>query len=244
MNERGFILLHRKIMDNPIVTSDSEYFAVWILLLLKATHTEMEVVFNFQRITLNPGQLITGRKKIAEQLKINESKVDRILKKFENEHQIKRQTSKQNTLITIVNWNQYQRIDHQNEQSSIKNRTTDKQQPSINNNVIQNEVIEIYKPIDKSSLDSAKSSYGTYNNVMLTDDEFRKIKDLDIIPMIESLSKYLESSGKYYKNHYATIIEWSERNRAKGYKNENNQRDYEQKSKFRVKPTIHIKPSN
>ena len=35
----GFIALHRKILDNPIVCRDNDYFRVWLHLLLNATHT-------------------------------------------------------------------------------------------------------------------------------------------------------------------------------------------------------------
>lgn len=44
-------------------------------LLLNATNKEMAVMFCGQKITIHPGQLITGRKKIAEKFNISESKV-------------------------------------------------------------------------------------------------------------------------------------------------------------------------
>lgn len=88
----GWISLYRKVMDNPIVCKDAEYFSVWVYLLLNATHKEYPAVFKGERITLKPGQLITGRKSISEKFSINESKVQRILKSFENEHQIEQQT--------------------------------------------------------------------------------------------------------------------------------------------------------
>lgn len=104
----GWIKLHRKLLENPIVCKDSEHLSVWIYLLLNATHTEYDTMFKNERITLKPGQLITGRKSIANELKISEYKVQRILKLFENEHQIAQQMSTQNRLISIVRWNEYQ----------------------------------------------------------------------------------------------------------------------------------------
>ena len=41
----GWIKLHRKTLDNPIITKDSDYLAVWIYLLLNATHKEYDVLF-------------------------------------------------------------------------------------------------------------------------------------------------------------------------------------------------------
>lgn len=118
MENVGYIKLHRKILDNPIVCKDSEYLAVWIYLLVNATHKEIQVVFKGQKIILQPGQLITGRKSIAEKLKISESKVQRILKSFKIEHQIEQQTSNKNSLISILNWEEYQKNEQQNERQA------------------------------------------------------------------------------------------------------------------------------
>jgi hypothetical protein len=59
----GFVKLHRKILDNPIVCKDAEYFAVWIYLLLNATHKEIDMIFKGKRTTLKP-RSINYRKKI------------------------------------------------------------------------------------------------------------------------------------------------------------------------------------
>ena len=56
----GWIKLHRKTLDNPIVMKDSAHFAVWAYLLLNATHAEKQAIFKGKRIVLQPGQLITG----------------------------------------------------------------------------------------------------------------------------------------------------------------------------------------
>ena len=66
----GYIKLHRKILDNPIVMKDTECLAVWIYLLLNATHKEKSVMFKGKRVTLKPGQLITGIISISKKTKI------------------------------------------------------------------------------------------------------------------------------------------------------------------------------
>lgn len=50
----GWVKLHRKLLDNPIVCKDSDHLAVWIYLMLNATHKEYDVLFNNKRITLKP----------------------------------------------------------------------------------------------------------------------------------------------------------------------------------------------
>ena len=107
----GWIKIHRKMLDNPIVCKDKDYLAVWVYLLLNATHKEIPALFKGKKITLQPGQLITGRLSIAKKFKISESKVKRILIELENDQQIDRQRSNQNSLISIINWNKYQDSD-------------------------------------------------------------------------------------------------------------------------------------
>lgn len=131
----GWIKLYRCTLDNPIVCKDGDYFAVWCYLLLKATHKEIDMVFNGKRITLNSGQLITGRKTISAKLNINESKVKRILICFESDQQIDRQRGNQSSLISILNWEKYQQDDQQNDQQVTSKWTANDQQVTTNKNV-------------------------------------------------------------------------------------------------------------
>ena len=131
----GWIKLHRKTLDNPIITKDSDYLAVWVYLLLNTTYKEYDVLFKGKRITLKKGQLLTGRKSISEKLKIDENKVQRILKTLENEQQIEQQSSNKNRLITIVSWDKYQQDEQQIEQQVNNKRTTTEQQVNTNKNV-------------------------------------------------------------------------------------------------------------
>jgi len=129
----GFIKYYRKILDNPIICKDSEHFAIWSYLLLNATHTEQEKMFNGQKITLKKGQLITSRKSVSDQFNISESKCERVFKLFKNEQMIEQQTCSKNRLITIVKWNDYQSSEQQNEQQLNNKWTTTEQQVDTNN---------------------------------------------------------------------------------------------------------------
>ena len=61
--------------------------------------------------------------------------------------------------------------------------------------------------IDKNSID--KNRYGEFNNVLLTEEEYHKLEESNLLPYIEKLSSYIASKGKKYKSHYATILTWS-----------------------------------
>ena len=128
MNAEGWIKLHRKLLDNPVTMKDTDHLAVWIYLLLNASHNEHPALFKGEKITLKPGQLITGRKSIALALHIDESKVERILKSLKSEQQIEQQTSSKNRLISITNWEFYQQSEQQIEQQVNNKRTKSEQQ--------------------------------------------------------------------------------------------------------------------
>ncbi|HEV1936671.1 TPA: hypothetical protein VYQ11_001203 [Streptococcus pneumoniae] len=60
--------------------------------------------------------------------------------------------------------------------------------------------------------------YGEFKNVRLSKEEYKNLKEklnshTDI--MINKLSRYMESSGKTYQNHYVTILKWYEEDKDK-----------------------------
>lgn len=51
--------------------------------------------------------------------------------------------------------------------------------------------------------------YGEFENVKLTDEEYKKIEDKKLLSYIEDLSLYLKNHPrKKYASHYATILTW------------------------------------
>ena len=56
-----------------------------------------------------------------------------------------------------------------------------------------------------------KNIYGANNNVLLTDEEFEKLKNKfpDYQTRIDDLSFYLSSKGAKYESHYMTILSWA-----------------------------------
>lgn len=60
-----------------------------------------------------------------------------------------------------------------------------------------------------------KEKYGEFQNVLLLPNEYVKLTEQfgeqPTQALIEELSGYLESSGKRYKSHYATLLNWARR---------------------------------
>ena len=66
--------------------------------------------------------------------------------------------------------------------------------------------------------DIARVRLGIYNNVQLTKGELNELMRIypnDYQDMIENLSTYMRSKGKYYEDHYATMMAWKRRDEAK-----------------------------
>lgn len=153
MNE-GWIKVHRKILDNPVVMKDADYFIVWMYLLLNASHKDYSVIFKGNRITLHAGQLITGRLKISEKTGVESHKVYRIIEALKNEQQIEQQTSSKNSLITILNWEMYQSSEQQIEQQvSNKRATSEHKQEYKNNKNVKKKGFSVCREYDYDKLE-------------------------------------------------------------------------------------------
>jgi hypothetical protein len=63
-----------------------------------------------------------------------------------------------------------------------------------------------------------KLPHGEFHNVMLTDEEMNSLraKVYNADALVEELSQYLASSGRRYKNHYATLLNWCRRKEKEG----------------------------
>lgn len=211
MANNGYIKLYRQILKNPVVCKDSDHFSIWVYLLLNATHDNLDAIFNGERITLQPGQLITGRKSISSELNINESKVRRVLNLFENDQQISRQRSNKNSLITILKWSLYQGSDQQNEQQSTNNRPTSDQQVTTNKNVKNDNNVKNDKNNNLNKKDSVRFVKPNIDEIR----DYINEQNLSIDPNV--FYDYYESNGwvvgkNKMKDWKATIRNWDRKN--------------------------------
>ena len=130
----GWISIHRKLIEASWFKK-SEYVHLWLYLLLKANHKDKEVFIGNEKILIKRGQLLTSRNKLSEAVHVQENKIYRILKCFENEHQIEQQKTSRYTIISIVNYDTYQKNEQVIEQQMNNERTADEQPMNTNNNI-------------------------------------------------------------------------------------------------------------
>ena len=147
--KQGWVKLSRRLLDNPIFQKP-DYLAVWLFLLLSANHEETSFIWNNKKQILKKGQLLTGRKKIAQKTKVAESQIYKILKYLETEQQIEQQKTTKYTIVTIINWDRYQQKEQQKEQQRNNRVTTEEQQSNTYKNVNKKVNKNIPKGMDTS----------------------------------------------------------------------------------------------
>jgi hypothetical protein len=205
--EGGWIKIHRDIFKNPYMQQPNT-FTLWVYILCNVTYEKVDAIFEGKRITLEPGQGLFKFPEVAQTLHIPLRTVYRLVEVLKNEKQIVKQKSPRNTLITVVNWQQYQNNGKQNgKQVANKCQTNGKQVANL-------PIIKELKEVKKE-----KKIYGEYQNVKLTDEELAKLKAEfpDWQERIERLSEYIDSKGDKYKNHLSTIRSWARRDKENGH---------------------------
>lgn len=216
----GWIKIHRSIEESPIVNIDSDYFRVWVHLLLNATHTDRKTYFNGKTIILKPGQLVTGRKKIAQKTGVQESKVKRILKVFKTAQQIDQLVTNRGSLISILQWDKYQIDDQQNDQQMTNKWTTDDQQMTTKQECkeLKNYKNDIYKQQLQQQSTYSGGSQGVLSDY-LSEDDYDVIlakydKGLTLIDTVDELVRDPRNIGnpRGYIMGYAKNTDWPLKN--------------------------------
>lgn len=105
----GFISVHRKIFQNKFYFSEPFCrIMAWMDLLLLANHTKGTFYHRNILIDVCRGQTAYSVESLSIRWKWSRGKVERWLRTLENERQIVRQKNNVTTLITILNYDQYQ----------------------------------------------------------------------------------------------------------------------------------------
>ena len=106
MASSGFIKLHRQLLEWGWY-KDNNTKAVFLHLLLTASYKDN--VFNGHLI--KPGQVVCGRKQLAEDLGLSESTIRTALKHLILTNEITIKSTNKFSIITIENWGKYQGCD-------------------------------------------------------------------------------------------------------------------------------------
>lgn len=132
----GWTKFHRSWLDDPLINKDPDHLAVWIRLVNDAAIEPVPGDFGGKRITLQPGQLTTGRKQLGERCGVQQSKVERILRSFESAQLIEQRASSKNRLVSMVFWAKEQGREQQDEQQMNSERTASEQRVDTHEELI------------------------------------------------------------------------------------------------------------
>ena len=202
---QGYIKLFRKFTDWEWYNNINVKI-VFLHLLLIANHKEKQ----WQGIKIDKGQVLTSLEHLSKEVGLTVQQTRTALTKLKSTYEITSKSTNKYTLITLVNWGKYQ-LDKEKITSEITSKLTNEQQTN-NKQITTNKNDKNEKNIKENN---KKKSYGEFDNVLLTDEEYAKLDKSNLLSYIEILSSYIASKGKKYKSHYATILSWSRRDKVK-----------------------------
>jgi hypothetical protein len=123
MMHRGYIKLWRKSFDSGL-HRDHKTWALWTYILCQATYKEIDININGEIVHLIPGQMITGRKKLAKELHMSERGIRTRLNHLKNYGNLTIKTTNRFSIINVINWNVYQQDESQNDQPNDQQATS------------------------------------------------------------------------------------------------------------------------
>ena len=135
MRNKGWASHYRKLHDHWI-SKIEPYCAgyAWSYLYVHANHRDGDVEFNDQVVIVLRGQLLTSIKKLAATWQWKYKRTSNFLKKLEKAGMIRQNRTSKYTLITVVNYDKYQR-NNRNKENRGKSKANQRQTNNKGNNL-------------------------------------------------------------------------------------------------------------
>lgn len=137
---RGYVKLWRCIEDTGLVGQPSAFY-LYSYLLLKATHKSKSVVVSGAVFSLEAGQVVVGRNKLADDTGLSVRQIRTALELLKKLSLIATKATNKCTVVSIVNWDAYQNnqpeLDQQNDQQSGQHPTSARPAPDQRPTTIQ-----------------------------------------------------------------------------------------------------------
>ncbi len=173
--DKGYVFAYRELMNNPIF-EDPWLLKIWLWCLFKACYMPQKVIQGNSVTNLERGEFLFGREKAAKELssdkyKINSSTLYRKMKLLEKMGSISLNANSLGTVVTIVNYDNYQPFIADDEQQVNSERTASE-------HLIKNKKYKKNNPLlsplkkggRKKRNDSATFDLGLYEEMLNSDD--------------------------------------------------------------------------
>ena len=208
----GWISLHRKILENPILNRSRVYsnFEAWIWLLLKANHKDNKFMLGSELVKVKKGSMITSQKKLCRQFRWGSTKLRNFLKVLQKDKMILLKTNTQATHISICNYESYQDSQISNKTQTTHAQHTHNTRTKTNNNVNNdnnlNNIITNKEYLDKYGYDMLKAfvDYWTEKKPNGRKEKWDMEKTFDIDLRLQKWAK--NDFDGYYKQHKQDLI--------------------------------------
>ena len=218
---KGWISLHRKILDNPILTRGRQYsrFEAFVYMLLKANHKDNKALIGNNLIIIKKGSFITSQKKLMKEFNWGSSRLRNFLKLLESDGMIETNTNTISTHITINNYKELQGLQTANELHTKHKQTAIKLQTKTNNNVnndnkeireekfiklVLAESIKMDKIVEHNVIDDF-CNYWTESNINGNKMKFEMQKTFDVK---RRLNKWIKNQSEWNVKPKSNISEY------------------------------------
>ena len=107
----GWIKLYRQIQDSDIWLYGNEPFdmrSAWIDLLLLANHEDKSVIFDYKRIIVKRGQILTSVRELGNRWKWSKNRTLKYLRLLEQLQMVIKDSTNRRTLLTLVKYDDFQ----------------------------------------------------------------------------------------------------------------------------------------
>lgn len=138
MANLGWIKYHRSSFDSRFYFSQTfTWWQAWMDLLLLANHKNGVIRKRGITVVVERGQVGYSEGTLAKRWRWSRGKVRRFLDELKMEHQIVQQKNNVTTLITIVNYEQYQSDEQETVQQTDSRRYTNKNEKNTNSLLVK-----------------------------------------------------------------------------------------------------------
>ena len=105
--ERGYVKLWRKLLDSGLLANGPAWQLMGYL-MLNATHKPYRKLVGGMAFDLQPGDVVIGRKRAADDLGLGEQQIRTALKLLEKLEIVTSKATNKCTVISLINWGIYQ----------------------------------------------------------------------------------------------------------------------------------------
>ena len=156
MSEGGYVKIYRRLKDWEWY-SDANTARVYLHILISANHRTVR----FKGANIKKGQCLLSVEKMAEALRMSRQSARTALQHLISTNEITTKPTKAGTLITVVNWDNYQADDCLDNRSPNQrgNRQLTRYQPDTN------QILTTYQPDINQISTTSKNDKNDKNNI-------------------------------------------------------------------------------